>query len=258
MNIGKQMIRRILFLGVFLTGLYALTVFLPEEERITSAFLKEPFETAYSESGAEMVSLSLRNWARLDKEFHDGADLAILYQDVRNVLGDDKNLSLEEYDDDGFTSIVIQGKAENGAELNLTLQSLKEGNDGSGTYLIAESRMSGGEMDLSLLDRYTASIFSAVHAEYNPSLVMEGKYGEVISKKEKRKIIKSVFAAVEGKIKEKVSDGNYLSCSGSSKNIAGGVKSGNHLINLQVVLSDNEEEGATYLYIGSPVVFSDF
>ncbi len=258
MKIRKRIIKSILFMVLFAAGVYTAAVFLPEEKHETSALLREPFETIYAETGAEMLSLTLRGWAQVDDAYHDGSSLAALYRNIRDVLGNDRELFLEEYDDDGFSSIVIRGKAENGAELNLTLQSLREGSDGAGTYLIAESRISAGKKDLSGLDRYTASIFSALKADYNPSLLMEGKYKKLISKKEKKEIAESIFSAVDGKIEEQVSDGAYLSCGGFSDILGGGVMSGDHMINLQVALSDNEEEEATYLYVGSPVVFSDY
>ena len=63
---------------------------------------------------------------------------------------------------------------------------------------------------------------------------------------------------MEGDVAEKVSDGSDVSFSGFSEHLGSGVTSGRHTVNLQTALSDNEEEGRTHIYIGSPVVFSDF
>ena len=78
------------------------------------------------------------------------------------------------------------------------------------------------------------------------------------STREKKQIAKKVFRVLNGKIGEKADGDNYISFSGYSDAIEHSVSSGSHDVNLQVALSDNEEEGCTHIYIGTPVVFSDF
>ncbi|MGI5874813.1 MAG: YwmB family TATA-box binding protein [Bacillota bacterium] len=261
MGARKRYIAPVLFFAaIFLLwlGLRLFVVGLFPSGAAVSASLDQSLETAFAESGAGMTSVTLRGWARLDGAYHDAASLAEIYQRVKVVLGDDSALFCEPYDDEGFNSVAVRGTAENGAELNLTLQSLAAAETEAGTYLIVETSLPGGKGTAAILNDYAASIFAAAKGRYEPSLLIEGKYEGIRSKKEKRAVAKAVFAAVDGEVTERVSDGSYLSYSGRSRRIDGGVTSGDHTVNLQVALSDNERENATYIYIGSPVVFSDF
>ena len=85
---------------------------------------------------------------------------------------------------------------------------------------------------------------------------------ENINKLEKEKTgLSSNLDYTSNKIKtieEKIKEDDYLSYSGYTEQFSYSVNSGDHSINLQAALSDNEEEGRTHLYLGTPLVFSDF
>ena len=227
---------------------------------ITADSLKLPTIPGSKASGATIASYGIRAAIRgLSAENPDGStdrpDLLFL-DDLQTdgvAINPARVAALEE-----TVAGTLEGLAENGAELDLTLQSLAAAETEAGTYLIVETSLPGGKGTAAILNDYAASIFAAAKGRYEPSLLIEGKYEGIRSKKEKRAVAKAVFAAVDGEVTERVSDGSYLSYSGRSRRIVGGVTSGDHTVNLQVALSENERENATYIYIGSPVVFSDF
>ena len=88
--------------------------------------------------------------------------------------------------------------------------------------------------------------------------MIEGAYDEIKSTREKKNIAKKIFRVFNGEIEEKIKEDDYLSYSGYTEQFSYSVNSGDHSINLQAALSDNEEEGRTHLYLGTPLVFSDF
>ena len=63
---------------------------------------------------------------------------------------------------------------------------------------------------------------------------------------------------MDAEIGDKISDGSYISFSGYTPNLSGSIQSDDHTINLQTALSDNDVDGSTHIYLGTPVVFSDF
>ena len=88
--------------------------------------------------------------------------------------------------------------------------------------------------------------------------MLEGTYDELKSGREKKSIAKKIFRVLNGKIEEKIKEDDYISYSGYTDVFSVSVASEDHPINLQAALSDNEEEESTHLYLGTPVVFSDF
>lgn len=213
---------------------------------------------AFQESGAEYVSLRAQCWEQIDTEFHDGKDLALMYENIRLVLGDDDLLTFDEYDDEGYAGFSVSGVTEHGYVLNIVVQSLGHRNTEDETYIIAEIVDDRDSADLDGVRDYLKEIFAAVSCECEPSLMIEGVYEEILSQREKKRTAKRIFSLMEGKIEEKISDDDYVSYSGYTEMFPYSVTSDDHAVNLQAALSDNEEENATHIYLGTPVVFSDF
>lgn len=214
-------------------------------------------DSAFQESGAEPVSVSARCWEQIDQKFHDSSDMAMYFAAICEVIGDDDLLSFDEYDDHGYAGFSISGITEQGYNLNLVVQSLGERNVEDETYIIAEISKEGNT-NIEDLRNYLNGVFASINCRCEPYFMMEGKYDVLLSKREKKRVSKKIFALMDGKVEEKISDGNYVSFSGYTEHLDGSVSSSDHKINLQTALSDNEEEGSTYIHIGTPVVFSDF
>lgn len=214
--------------------------------------------TAFAESGADLVQVSVRCWEQLDQTFHDGDDMALYYASIAQVLGDDDLLTFDEYDDQGIAGFSIGGTTEQGYDLNLVFQSLGDRNTEDETYIVAEVCDKSGNDDAKELQAFVRDIYAAVNCRCEPYLMIEGKYDEILSKREKKRVSKNIFTLMDGSIEEKISDGSYVSFSGYTPNLPGGVRSDDHTVNLQTALSDNDVDGSTHIYLGTPVVFSDF
>ena len=223
-----------------------------------SSSVKPSLETAFEESGAEFLSLSAQCWTQIDSEFHDGQELSYYYEELRGLLGDDDLLSFDEYDDEGYAGFSISGVTEQGYQLNLVVQSLGDRNTEDETYIIVELVDENSIRHLSDMRSYMEKLFGFVSPEAEPSYMIEGAYDEIKSTREKKNIAKKIFRVFNGEIEEKIKEDDYLSYSGYTEQFSYSVNSGDHSINLQAALSDNEEEGRTHLYLGTPLVFSDF
>ncbi|MBQ4093333.1 MAG: YwmB family TATA-box binding protein [Firmicutes bacterium] len=224
----------------------------------TTAPSELTLSTAFAESGAELVQVSARCWEQVDNTFHSGKEMALYCAAIAQVLGDDDLLTFDEYDDQGIAGFSIGGTTEQGYELNLVFQSLGDRNTEDETYLVAEVCDKSGKDHAEELQAYVREIFAAVNCRCDPYLMMEGKYEEILSKREKKRVSKNIFALMDGTIEEKISDGSYISFSGYTPNLSGSIQSDDHTINLQTALSDNDVDGSTHIYLGTPVVFSDF
>ena len=209
--------------------------------------------TAMAESGAQCIATSARCWETID----GNADLDTALQTLRTILGDDDLLSFEEYDDQGYTGFSVRGTTAQGFQLDLIMQTIGEG-EYKETYLIVEASEKGGDGNIDSLRDFLSELCTALGMGCDPSFMIEGEYPEILSKREKKAVAKRIFRTMEGEVTEKVSDASYVSFSGLSEHLGSGVASGKHNVNLQTALSDNEEESRTHIYIGSPVVFSDF
>ncbi|MBQ1251989.1 MAG: YwmB family TATA-box binding protein [Firmicutes bacterium] len=241
---------------VFVIG-YALWLNASDPIAVSSS-MNADLSVALEESGADFVVLSAQCWEQIDAEFHDGGDMAMYYENIREVLGDDDLLSFDEYDDDGYAGFSIGGVTEQGYTLSLVVQSMGHRNTEDETYIIAEISDERDGADMTEMRHYLDAIFAAVDCKCEPSFMIEGTYDEILSKREKKQAAKRVLKWLNAKSEDKVSDGSYVSYSGYTDLFPYSLFTDKGSVNLQAALSDNEEEGNTHIYIGTPVVFTDF
>ncbi len=252
--------------GMIIISLFALLVlstagiliFDYNYSRTAAVKVDAPLQTAFLESGAGFVSVNLQGWELVDDAYHDCKELSQIYEKIGAVLGENDHLVLDEYDDEGYAGISASGETEQGYSLDLVLQSLGDRNTSDETFLIVNLIDQNHVRDIPSLQQYLMRIFKAAGCSVEPSVVIEGKYEGLKSTREKKQIAKKIFRVLNGKMEEKADGDSYISFSGYSDAIERSVSSGGHDVNLQVALSDNEEEGCTHIYIGTPVVFSDF
>lgn len=246
-----------LFVAV-VAATFLMALYKADNAKETATNLDVPLLAAFQESNAGFTSITAQGWAELDHVFHNGEELFSFYESMKEVIGSDDLLSVDEYDDEGYAGITVYGTTAQGYNLDMVLQSMADEEGGGNTYVIVNLTDKASASDLGDIQTYLGKVFSSVSAQKDLSLLIEGKYDDLLSKREKKKITKAIFKALDGDIEEKVAGDGYTSYSGYTSLIENNVTSGDHKVNLQVALSDNEEDGYTSIYIGSPVVFSDF
>lgn len=253
----SQLIIICLFVAL-IAATFLMTLIKADSEKKAAVNMDAPLQAAFQESNATFTMITAQGWAEIDNVFHDGEELFSFYESMKEVIGDDDLLSLDEYDDEAYAGITVYGVTEQGYDLDLVLQSMGDQEDGNDTYLIVNLTDTSSVSNLNEIETYLSTLFASVSSDAAPSLLIEGKYDELKSKREKKKIAKAIFRALDGDVEEKVSGDGYVSYSGYTDLIDQSVTSDDHEVNLQVALSDDEEDQCTLIYIGSPVVFSDF
>lgn len=256
--------KQILWIGAVLILLAAILSFFVEskmketEPSKVSASVNAPLLLCFDESNAEFVSMAVQSWAKVDDRFHDRNELEPFYRKIKKSLGSDMSISEEIHDDENYAGYSVSGKTEQGYSIDLVLQSIG-GEDAAGeTYLIANIVDTQKVKDLRSVEKFLKRVFTSISCKGDPSVVLEGKYDGMRSENEKKAIAEKIFQTLGARIEEYAIDDDYVSYSGYSDKIACSVTSDDHKINLQVALSDNEVQGCTHIYIGSPVVFSEF
>ena len=179
-----------------------------------SSQMDADLSTVLEESGADFAEMSAQCWEQIDTEFHDGKDMALYYESIKEILGDDDLLSFDEYDDDGYAGFSVGGVTEQGYTLSLVVQSMGHRNTEDETYIIVEISDDRDSADEDEIRRYLDDIFAAVGLTCEPSFMIEGVYDEILSKREKKQAAKKVLKWMDAEIGDKISDGSYVSFSG--------------------------------------------
>lgn len=231
----------------------------PEPETAAKT-IDSPFISAFNASGADFQDITVQAWVKTDNIFHSAAELDEIYKKIAGQIKPAKkqDYNREDYDDDSYTSITINGLTEEGYTLEMVLQSIKDNYEEDETYLIVKLTEKSDYNKVKTLEDKVDSIFKVIEMEPEMNTLLTASFDRVLSMKEKRNLAETVFQEAGATIVEGVEEKNYLSKSGYVEGMRRSVDSEGKEINLQFALLDNEVDGQTWLYLGTPLVFSEY
>lgn len=222
-------------------------------QKIDDAFLN-----AFRSSEAEFRELTVQCWGKIDNEFHDSASLQVIYEKLIAAAGGENDMLREEYSDSFYSGITVKGHTGTGFYLEMMVQSISDNYEEDETYLIVNLAEKGNYEELNRIIAQGEAFFEAAGAKAETQILLSASYNEILSQRAKKQVAERIFKDGGGNIIEGVDEETYMSRSGFYPSLGEGVISAGKEINLQIAMFDNEVDGETWLYLGSPLVFSEY
>lgn len=218
----------------------------------------EAFLNAFRSSEANFRELTVQCWGKIDTQFHDSASLNGIYEQLAAIVGGDNDLLREEYGDSFYTGITVKGYTGDGFYMEMMLQSISDGYEEDETFLIVNLSEKSESQELSRITAKCNEFFKTVEAEGETQILLSAYFEELLSPRQKRTVAERIFKDGGGEIIEGVDEDTYMSRSGIYPGLGDGVVSAGKKINLQVAMFDNEVNDETSIYLGTPLVFSEY
>ncbi|MEL7568297.1 MAG: YwmB family TATA-box binding protein [Dehalobacterium sp.] len=220
--------------------------------------VSQPMQVAFQSSNAVFVETKLQGWAKINDRFSNKEELLSYGSQIEEILGLEDGVTKEEASDQGFNSLKIIGRISEKLSAEIIFQSLADTNGNDETYLIVNMVDYRGPGFLNLSKEKMVLVFQLFQQEPEINQLMIGFQDGKLSKKSYSDTINGIFSSVGGKISGEVEEENYFSSTGYVPNIEEKLQVGKKDINIQVAMSYDELENKTYIYIGSPLVYSDY
>ena len=243
---------------VFLGALFVYLWNLDDTTTPTSATNKDPLVTAFEESGAKFQELTAQSWGKVGSGGHNLDELKALYQKIIQAMGKGAEVSITESTDQNYTGIAAAGKTPEGYDINITLQSISDSYEDDETYLIIDLHENIDCAEAGKIRKAADSYFAAVDATGETSVLISGYFEQILNLKAKESLVEAVFKKVGGEELESVDTETYLSKSGYCPGLPRSITSNGQKINLQIALFDNEVQNQTGIFIGTPLIFSEY
>jgi len=253
--------RRNIYLLVFLGCLISTGCFIHyyfNNIKPAVKIVSQPMQVAFQSSNAIFVETKLQGWAKINDHFSTKEELLSFGSQIEHILGLEDAIIREEVSDQGFNSLKVAGEISDKVTAEIIFQSLTDTNSKDETYLIINMVDSRGPGFLNLSKEKMGSAFRLFQQEPEINQLMIGFQDGKLSKKSYSDTISGIFSSVGGRISGEVEEENYFSSTGYVPNIEEKLKVGQKDINIQVAMSYDELENKTYIYIGSPLVYSDY
>ncbi|HHT63322.1 MAG: YwmB family TATA-box binding protein [Bacillota bacterium] len=253
--------RKELFVTVLLATLIAIGVLINYYNNSVDSAVKtvsQPMQVAFQSSKAIFVESKLQGWAKINDHFSSREELLGYGSQVEKAMGLQKNSIREEASDEGFNSLKIKGEITDKITVEIILQSLLDKKSQDETYLIINMVDYRGPEFLDLSKEQMRAAFEIFEQEPEINQLIIGYQKGKLEKKSYQNTISGIFASVGGRISGEIDEENYFSKTGYVPNIEEKLLVGRDEVNIQVAMAYDELENKTYIYIGSPLVYSDY
>ncbi|MGI6066214.1 MAG: YwmB family TATA-box binding protein [Bacillota bacterium] len=218
----------------------------------------QPMLAAFQASQISFSEIKVQGWAEINHNFLSGEALNDLGNKVEAVLGKHSALTRKVISDEEFNSLEISGRTESGENVFVTFQSLTNGRNESGTYLVVNiSDVQGPERILSGRQK-VLDIFTEFNCTPEINELLVGYVEGQLTNSTCQEKIMNVFYAAGGKQHGGIEENGYISKTGFAPNLPAVLDVNGKQVNLQVAASYNEINNRTYFYIGSPLICSDY
>lgn len=216
---------------------------------------------AFRNTGAGFKNMDIRGWAQLNNRYSSKDELQnVINQVVTGLHADIKKIKTSEQDNDNFISVIKSGWLDRQTYLTVITQTMRESGRGQNgeTYLIVGFSHFGAPENYRLLRNKMVGVFTPVKAEAHFSTIISGIMPKKIDAAEMQNLTKKVMEKAGAKIVENYADARMTSVSGFSPEIADRLTLGRKRVNINMAVRYDSVDKNTYVYIGSPIITTEY
>lgn len=247
------------YIMIILMALIVISIILalrPLGMRILASYREEQaLMDLMSLCGAELQSVNVSGWARVAGT--DELSLEVLVNHTAKVLKlDGDGLTREAWENSYARGVKVQGTMPGGDTVAVLAQTMELLQDQKVTHLmisvVTETSKSG---------YYKEKVRQALVAQSSDeyvALTYAGKINWALNQEELSARAEDVMAGAGATIQEKTVKDNLVSLTGHSPSLPDGLSYDGKEVNLNVAFRSNLEEQATYVYVASPVIYTEY
>lgn len=213
-------------------------------------------------AGAQAVEFHIQGWTRANRKFISLEELEKLARKTAARLGE-KNPQLISDGGTDFRQVHIQSALGRGSVLNLSAQSLINYSypEGRGeTYLTVSIVQKAKGSDTPLWSDSVRGSLSFPFSGKTPQVlttVVASKPGEM-SDREQEKVISRLLDAARAEKIDGINTQELYSVTGYTPAIKDSLEIGENEVNLNIAVRYHNDDGQTYIYIGSPLLTGEY
>lgn len=205
--------------------------------------------------GAELQSVNVTGWARIAGP-EEMSPEALVNHTAGLLKLDEGGRSMEKWENPYAQGVKVQGIMPGGNSVAVLGQTMELLQGQSVTHIMINLGTEAGKAGY-----YKEKIQQALtnqSADEHVALTYTGKINCALNQEELSARAEEVMAEAGATVQEKTVKDNLVSLTGHSPSLPGGLDYNGNEINLNVAFRSNSQEQATYVYVASPVIYTEY
>lgn len=229
-----------------------------EEEKAIAANKVNSIDEVFKASGCEWIQVNVNGWAMLN--YFNGT------MDNMKKIGLDAVKFFELRSDyDIFTNenefirqTNISGVNADGDVVTVIISNEISSEREKETYVVVDIVSRNQERSSRDMVEKLERFFRTLNAKPQISTTFTGTFSKEYNEEQQERICIEIFESIGGNIIQSLKEDGFVSMAGYSPYLGDKLKAGNDYINLQVALRYSSYWGKTYIWIGTPIITTEY
>lgn len=236
----------------FIFILTFLSIFGNAEEGVQN---ESVISTAFENSSANMAEININSHVVIENQFISIDNARQICNDISERLNMIVS-SQEEYIEEGFSQIIAQGTLGKNTNATIILQS-SQFDDFKESSIVIDIIGTEDEYDLEeFCDKIRTVLYD--YGKPNLNLTLIGYYNGFVDNKKLEDIVNGIFSKIRAKKVEGIADESLVSITGYTEKMKDFITVGGKKVNINIAGRYNSYEDKTYIWIGTPLIVTEY
>lgn len=233
-----------------------------EKLAIKQAILdEEVLETAFKASEGELEGTAISIWSQIKGKVYTIEEMEEITLECANLLNLEKNAEIESTNEETYNKVIITNQKQDEIYFTTFMESFKKEGMATESYLSVDLYLSEQYNDLTKIKDKVLSYFEEHGFNYEYSITMIGTFPNKMNTDIMKEVINKTFYSADGQVIEGMEETEYggmVSLTGYSEKLQNNIQLAGDQINLNVAMRYSNYDDKTYIWIGTPLIATEY
>ncbi|MDI6600460.1 MAG: YwmB family TATA-box binding protein [Thermoanaerobacteraceae bacterium] len=237
--------------------LLVITVFIYPGVGDTQTSMKPAMESM-QQSGAAFDGAEINGFSMINKKFMDYEEMKDTAAGLAEYIGSNPNqFKITGQDGKDYRQITLEDQNDrNPFVISLQSYNLPSGEE---SYLIVNYYNNDNSEDLDSIYTKVEDCFKELNVKKPQiSVILTGHFDKKLAEKDMEEIMGSIMSYLDASYQKNELYDNMLTMTGYSEKLSEYIQLGSEKINVDLAMRYSDTDGKTYLWLGTPVITTDY
>jgi hypothetical protein len=217
---------------------------------------------AFLETGCEAVQININGWALVNREYVSLKKLEVMAREAADYFKLQDGYSFSSAEKQHLRQVNVQGYDPDERILTIILSngspSLKRQNENYETYVVVDATEAAEDSSPWMVENKIRCYLKDRSKTPHVSTTFTGSFPGELENMEKEQICVEMFRRLDGEITQTMKENGLISTAGYSPLLKDHIKADRERINLNIALRYSPYWDKTYIWIGTPVITTEY
>lgn len=192
---------------------------------------------------------------------NDSIEMEETVLECANLLGMEKGSNIESFQEDFYNQVKLTNQEGEDVFLTIVMDDFKTNQSQKERYLLVELLLLKDYKNISKLENIILDYFAAIGFSFEYDITISGTFSNKMNTVIMKDVINETFNSIDGKIgegMEEFQEDDLLSYTGYSPKLSNPIQLSGEGINLNVAMKSSHDLNKTFIWIGTPLIATDY